>query len=384
MRLEQIISAKRAAGTHRKGPLTPSETAAQAPPWEEQKRTAILRGLDFLQTMGETLFRNEQLSSKHGADVLLPFYVPPLKAAGTPEERHALKVAHRLAAEWRSRAAKVHKLPPNMSPTELLDMMQGLYSLECLGLEEPNLHEQLFERSAAFGAVDFFKYDPNVGEPAANLREVCMCGAKPPAGAAECPGCRRATIPMSKFDVWLEALVWGFHGCRMRIGLGACFFSILKQVCGAFGALYPKRKELCEKDRHYLTYALTHVIYALNNFDERSLPPSLFPPEVPAFMREQLKHAIKANDPDLAGELLDCLKCLGEGGSDSAVAAEKFLVRCQSAADGGWVCKGEADLYSRYHASLVAVAALLDHSYAAHGSCFPRAKDVLPKWFEPP
>ena len=26
---------------------------------------------------------------------------------------------------------------------------------------------------------------------------------------------------MSRFDVWLEALVWSFHGCRMRIGLGA-------------------------------------------------------------------------------------------------------------------------------------------------------------------
>ena len=84
------------------------------------------------------------------------------------------------------------------------------------------------------------------------------------------------------------------------------------------------------------------------------------------------------------------------------MAAERFLVARQSPIDGGWVsglashpslhtprftplashpslytprftplprhaqvCKGEADLYSRYHASLVAVAALLDHTYAA-------------------
>jgi len=133
-----------------------------------------------------------------------------------------------------------------------------------------------------------------------------------------------------------------------------------------------------------LTYALTHVIYALNNFDERSLPPTLFPPTVPAFLREQLRGAMKADDPDLAGELLDCLKCLGEGGSPLVVEAEQFLVARQSAADGGWVCKGEADLYSRYHASLVAVAALLDHSYRAHGPAFAGAVHVLPHWFTPP
>ena len=52
-----------------------------------------------------------------------------------------------------------------------------------------------------------------------------------------------------------------------------------------------------------------------------------------------------------------------------------------SSADGGWICKGEQDLFSRYHASLVAVAALMDHTYRAHGPVFPRAVDVLPGWF---
>ena len=310
MRLESILQrAKEAAKCEAS---SSSSSAHDEVPWPELKRRAIIKGLDFLLSMGETLFRNETLSSKHGADVLLPFYVPTSKAAASPEERHALKVALRLAAEWRSRAAKVVKLPPSIPPSELLDMMQGLYSLECLGLSEPVLREQLFEKSANYGAVDFLKYDPKLGEPAANLREACMCGAKPAAGAAECPKCKRPTVPMSKFDVWLEALVWSFHGCRMRIGLGACFFDVLRQVCHAFGRLYPQREALCEKDKHYLTYALTHVIYALNNFDERSLPPSLFPAEVPSYLREQMKHAIRADDPDLAGELLDCL-VLGEG-----------------------------------------------------------------------
>ena len=154
----------------------------------------------------------------------------------------------RLAAEWRGRAVKAATyLPPRVPPPELLDLMQGLYSLECLGVGEPSVKAVVNERSAAWGAVDYFKYDPSSGEPAADLRELCMCGARPTAGATECPACKRPAIPMSKFDVWLEALVWSFHGCRMRIGLGACFYDVLKQVCRAFGELYPKREELCEK-----------------------------------------------------------------------------------------------------------------------------------------
>ena len=54
---------------------------------------------------------------------------------------------------------------------------------------------------------------------------------------------------------------------------------------------------------------------------------------------------MKEDDPDMAGELIDCLKCLGDQG-EHIVTGERFLMRSQSKADGGWVCKGEADLYS--------------------------------------
>ena len=84
----------------------------------ELKRAAIIRGLDYLQRAAEAMFRNEQLASRHGADLLLPFYVPPPTASHTPEERHAWKVATRLASEWRTRTVKAaSSLPPtSLSP----------------------------------------------------------------------------------------------------------------------------------------------------------------------------------------------------------------------------------------------------------------------------
>lgn len=219
-----------------------SATACDFDAFAVQKRAAIIRGLDYVQRAGDALLRNQQLASRHGADVLIPFYVPPTTAAGSPEERHAFRVASHLATEWRARAVRAARyLPPRVPPATLLDLMQGLYSLEGLGMGEPSVRAAVLERSAAWGAVDYFKYDVSAGEPAVDTREECMCGMRPAAGASECPACKRAAVPMSKFDVWLEALVWSFHGCRMRIGLGACFFDVLKQVCGAFAAMYPQR-----------------------------------------------------------------------------------------------------------------------------------------------
>ena len=85
--------------------------------WPAQKAAAIVRGLDFLEGLGETLFRNEQLAAKHGPDLLLPFYIPPAAAAASVEERHALRVATKLAEEWRSRVHRTCRyLPPRVPP----------------------------------------------------------------------------------------------------------------------------------------------------------------------------------------------------------------------------------------------------------------------------
>ena len=121
------------------------------------------------------------------------------------------------------------------------------------------------------------------------------------------------------------------------------------------------------------------MIFALNNFDERALPPALFPPSVVGFLREQMGAAAADGDADLLGEVLDCLKCLGQADGATA-AAEAHLIATQLD-DGGWASKGDTELFSRYHATLVAVAALMDHSYAARGSCFAAAATVLPRWF---
>ena len=119
--------------------------------WPEVKRQSIMRGLDFLQSMGEQLFRNEQLAAKHGPDLMLPFYIPPASAKfASTEERHALRVATSLAQEWRKRVSGISRyMPPRVPAAELLNLMQGLYSLEMLGMGDPVLHAQLHERAGA-------------------------------------------------------------------------------------------------------------------------------------------------------------------------------------------------------------------------------------------
>ena len=184
-------------------------TASQ---WQQTKSRACINGLNFLRGLGGTLFRNDALWNRHGSDILIPFYVPPLAAPhASEEERHALRVATELALVWRGRN-RGRRLTSGTPPSELLDLMQGVYTLECLGMADGSrdLRHQLEERCASYGAEDFLKYDPKAagtGEPGVSVRESCVCGARPPAGARECASCRRPAVPMNRFDVWLEALV---------------------------------------------------------------------------------------------------------------------------------------------------------------------------------
>ena len=59
---------------------------------------------------------------------------------------------------------------------------------------------------------------------------------QPTVGAAECHGCRRPAVPMSKFDVWLEALV-DISRLRMRVGRRA--LGVLQRVSSALAASTP-------------------------------------------------------------------------------------------------------------------------------------------------
>ena len=135
--------------------------------WQQTKRAAVFAGLDFLRGLGGTLFRNDALWNRHGSDILIPFYVPPLGAPrASEEERHALRVATELALVWRGRN-RGRRLTSGTPPSELLDLMQGVYTLECLGMADGSrdLRQQLEERCAAYGVEDFLRFDPAAGVP---------------------------------------------------------------------------------------------------------------------------------------------------------------------------------------------------------------------------
>ena len=75
-----------AATTGRAAPPTVGRlraVIAREADWQQTKRAAVFAGLDFLRGLGGTLFRNDALWNRHGSDILIPFYVPPLGAPRT-------------------------------------------------------------------------------------------------------------------------------------------------------------------------------------------------------------------------------------------------------------------------------------------------------------
>ena len=81
-----------------------------------------------------------------------------------------------------------------------------------------------------------------------------------------------------------SSLTYSSWAAKIRVARWDPLFAnaaTLPQLAAAFGEANAKGHALGRKDRHYLAYAITHVIYALSNFNERALPPHLFPPDAP-------------------------------------------------------------------------------------------------------
>ncbi|KAJ1638146.1 hypothetical protein T492DRAFT_242797 [Pavlovales sp. CCMP2436] len=424
---------------------------------------SVLRGLRYIRDLGSSLLANPRTRERYGSDLLLPFFLTARVSPGAaPAERMALDVARHLALAWRATAAPASPAVVQAgSPRVLRDLAQGLYSLRMLGLPAPGLLAQLRERVAAVPAAEVLLFDPGRERaPHLQLFDPCSCGAYTHPRAPDCL-CGHRLHARPRFDVLLDALVYAFHFERMALPAGVCYFEVLRQLCdeyaratssiaaaAAAATTTPGAKPRAaatrararldseveevdrQRDAHYLFYAVTHLVYTLNGFDQTHLGPGLLPATALGYLGAELECAMAADDPDRTAEAIVALRALlpltpdallppdasapnsllpDSRGADSSAPADgptarreerdqagagrahdqpladpsksalgalqaqlgrgvAYLRRAQSA-DGGWAVAAaggegeELDLFSRYHAALVAVAALRETHY---------------------
>jgi hypothetical protein len=233
-----------------------------------------------------------------------------------------------LAVRWRESHRHV---PRDASANHIFLLVTGAYAADRLGFPDRRYKSELRKAAAKFSAQEFLGFDPAQGPP-----------------SLDDPG---------RYDQWYGALIVTFFGDSYGVRLGAHYRDVLQWLPRL--RPYEGHDEDMEFD---IFYAITHVIYTVNRYHERSVSGSLLPAEL-VFLRRKLDEAIDDENPEMVSEALDCLKATGFANDPQVLEGIKFLVASQRP-DGSWAGDPD-DPYTEYHSAWAGIDGLRDYHF--HG-----------------
>ena len=138
---------------------------------------------------------------------------------------------------------------------------------------------------------------------------------------------------------------------------------------------YPARDTLTLGAFYDVAYAITHVIYTLNNYGMYRLSPAWLPQEY-RYLKQNLQEAVKQEDPETLGEFLDTLRAFGLTESDPLIRAGVTYVLSKQNADGSWGGAGDTDVYNRYHSTWTAIDGLREYAWRGKRLSFPVSREL--------
>lgn len=262
------------------------------------------------------------------------------------------------ARHWRREHAK---LTADVSADEIAELVFGCYAADRLGIVDDAFKQKLSAAAPQFGAQDYFWFDTANEPPPQDVPDVCSCGTYNDRGRKRCYECKRRLSMLSPYGVWLDALTRSYHGERYGIRLGASFADVIKWLPAM--RPYPSFDRADDPDFYWAIYAVTHVIYTLNEYSVYRLSPRSLPAEY-AFLKLNLRNVIAMQDAESMGEFLDTLKSFGVARDQDLIReGEDFLLATQNS-DGSWGDTSAADVYLRYHPTWTAVDGLREYSWS--------------------
>jgi hypothetical protein len=354
LRLALLIAALLAA-------LPPAAAQGRRPLWpgsrfdEAERARAVMRGLRFIYRTSLV----EENFGQYGSDYLWCFYTVGQSVSDPSVRAAARRMGLERGREWR----RTHRrLPEGADAGTVSDYAFGSDAADSLGLRDENLKRQIRRAAAAFTARDFLLFDPRAEAPPADVPAECefdkVWNAR---GATRCRRCGRPLRMRTPKDVWYDALITAYVGERYGVRLGASYGDVL----GWLPRLRPHRGpgEAASDDEFYDTvYAVTHVVYTLNDYGQRRIPARLLPEEF-AFLRANLRAAVARRDADMLGEFMDSLRAFGLTDADAEIREGTEYLLAHQNPDGSWGDPREPDIYRRYHPTWNAVAALSNYAW---------------------
>ena len=338
-------------------PCAAREAKGARPLWPGSRFTAadralaVRRGLDFIYLTA----RDASNFEVYGSDYLWCFYTVGESVSDPVVRAAAWRMGLERARHWR----RTHRrLPEDADAHTVIDYAFGADAADSLGLKDPGLKLQIRRAAARFGAHDFMLFDPRAEPPPRDVPAECEVDrAWHPRGASVCRRCGRALKMRTPQDVWYDALITAYVGERYGVRLGASYAEVLGWLPSLRPHAGPDSPEFYDT-----VYAVTHVVYTLNDYGQRRVPASLLPEEF-AFLKSNLRAAVAAEDADMLGEFMDTLRAFGLTDADAEIREGAEYLLARQNADGSWGDPRERDIYKRYHPTWNAVAALSDYAW---------------------
>jgi hypothetical protein len=326
---------------------------------------AIQRGLRFIYRLART----PKTFEEYGDDILWCFHSLAVTAADPWLRDNAWRMGQERARAWRRQNPRV---PPDADADEIAVLVSGTLSADRLGVPDAAMKPVLTEAAKRFGPVDFLQFDPATGVIPDTVTKPCECPMTSSRTVPlQCPQCEAQPVErVSRYELLLDALVTVYSGDHYGVRLGAS----LADVTALVPRLRPYRGAEGGRNADFIdiAYAVTHVVYALNDYGRYLLRPEWLPDEF-AYLKENLAQVIANNDPETVGEFVDSLKAFGLTEQDPLIrTGMAFIMRTQHA-DGSWGARDDKDPYVAYHSTWTAINGLMDYAWNGEGTSFPEA-----------
>ena len=317
---------------------------------------AVARGLSYIYRTS----LNRRNFAEYGGDYLWCFYTLAVAAHDEQLRQTARRMGVERALVWR----RLHRtLPPNADAATITDYVFASDAADELDVRDDRLKEDIRRAARRYTARDYLLFAPLTEPPPSDVPEECEYdGTINPRGSKRCHVCKRRLEMRSRYDVWTDALITTYSGEHYGVELGARYADVLRWL--PVMRPYRGNDRGANRDFFETVYAVTHLIYTLNDYTQYRLSPTLLLQEY-QFLRRNLREAITAHDPDMLGEFLDTLSAFGSNSNDPDIRSGISYLLLHQHRDGSW---GQEDMRNRYHATWAAIDGLTDYEWRAKES----------------
>jgi hypothetical protein len=338
-----------------------------APSQITASQISIKRGLDFIYRVART----KDGFDSYGKLLLCCFALVGATSRDTSLRELAKSRARELARRW-SRAHPI--VPPQASAQLILDFILVRYALNRLGFRDASLTAKIRRAAARFSAQDLLGFNPLSEPPPSDLPYDCECGRENPRGRTFCKQCRKRLQIQSRYGVWMRALAATYVSGRCGINFGAGYLDVVKWLPTL--RPYPKGAGADVEFLRDAIYAVTHTVYALNDYGAYRLSPRWLPEEFD-FLKANMASACEREDPEILGELLDSLKAFGLRDTHPLlIRGTRYLLQAQNE-DGSWGDPEEENIRTRCHTTWTAIDGLRDYAWRGERKIGRDLKSIL-------